>query len=116
MTPEMDTHRDALVAAAALRGPFEPKALFREILPDVYSDTVARMRILSALRDLCTVEKSEDGALWLLRPTPRQRALAEVEGRDDTEVGQALSGSGVFAPAVLDTLIMARRIFLSAFL
>ena len=111
---KLDELQIRLVRAAALRGPFEPRALLHEVLgPEEYKNKVLRARLLSSLLKLCSVEQSGKHAQWLLRPAPRERALAKLDSDgvastgETTDIALALAGQGPFTLETLDRLIDA---------
>ncbi|MEM7317743.1 MAG: AAA family ATPase [Pseudomonadota bacterium] len=110
MNPAQEEIRSRLLRAAALRGPFEPRKLIREVLSeDEYRDRVLRARLMSSLRELCVVEKTDTATRWLLRATARHRELSIIDDFEATtaqsDIVQALSGRESFSPDALDSLI-----------
>ena len=111
MTQALDELKLKVLQAAALRGPFDPRALLKEVLSkEEYADKVRRARLLSLLHEHCTEERSSaDGNVqWLLRASTRERALAEYEGTEPdvpTEITSALDGHGKFDPDAIKEMI-----------
>lgn len=109
MTQTLDTLNAQVLRAAALRGPFEPRALLKEVLsPEDYGDMVQRARLMSLLHAHCTVENTAPGSpvQWLLRASARERALDSYEDTGaETDIAAALNGSGLYDPDLLNDMV-----------
>jgi len=101
--------RQRLFRQAALRGTFSPRDLLNSVQSDTPPiDRFERVRLLSALREACTVRKDKSGETWLMRPAAREKALSDyqIEEPDkQTEIGAALSGDGPYQPGELAQLV-----------
>lgn len=115
MTQALDTLKVQVLRAAALRGPFEPRALLKDVLsPEDYGDKVQRARLISLLHAHCTVETTSPGSpvQWLLRASTRERALDGYENtgaQPETDIAAALNGSGLYDPVLLKDMITTSR-------
>ena len=112
MNERLEDTRSRLLRAASLLGSFEPRALLRDVLTDEeYRDRVLRVRLMSSLRELSSVEQTGDGegnaSRWVLRATARHRELSTmvVYERGASDITQALSGSDGYSPDDLDRMI-----------
>lgn len=102
---------DALVAAArsfaAVQDSFAPEAALAAAMgPRAGQEPVVAARVLSALRQDCTVEAGKTER-WLMRPAARRKILAgDVSvGEAETPVANALAGRGAFALEELDRML-----------
>lgn len=105
--PELDTLVEAARRFAAVQDSFAPEAALAAVMgPRVAQEPIVAARVLSALRQDCTVETGKTER-WLMRPAARRKILAgEVAVADaDTPVAKALAGRGNLAPEALDRMI-----------
>lgn len=106
--PDLDTLVAAARQFAAVQDAFAPEAALTAALgPRARSEPILAARVLSALRQDCTVDTLSGAETWEMRPGPRRKTLADGAQATvaDTPVADALAGRGAFAPAALDRLI-----------